>query len=351
MKVLFYPSDYSTNKYGSIITEGLSSRSIEVVTYSSAFKSYNVFKSIDVVHLNWFESLGKSTSADIKKFIARSAKLIAFKLSGKRIVWTMHNKISHDQKNRSLKKAFMRLIISSADVIIIHSKISEQILQEAYHTSKSKIKYIPHPDYIDAYKAPVPIAVQPLSQGRLNLLFLGAVKPYKNIELLINMARQFPDKVTLTIAGNAKENYKAQVIEYARGTSNVNFILQFIPDDMLTTYIRDSDLLILPYNLKSSLNSGTVILAFSNARTVICPAIGTISDLEDPDTVLSYTYTDDEQHAGILLNKVQQAIAMKEADPSIFKKLGAKVFEQVSLYNSKDSVTDKLINQYQSPRS
>ncbi|WP_442589266.1 glycosyltransferase [Pedobacter sp. AW31-3R] len=349
MKILFYPSDHSANKYGSIITEGLKSKGVELITYNNAFKNYQSFRSINVVHLNWFESLGKSTSTDIRKFIARAGKLIAFKIAGKRIVWTMHNRTMHDQKNKWLKKTFLKLIVTSADVIIVHSKLSAEILLLEYRLDRQKIIYIPHPDYIGSYKAAPESSLVKKDETKLNLLFLGAVKPYKNIELLIDVVKQFQGEVILTIAGNAKSAYKKYISEYAKDLANINLDLQFIPDDLLTSYIKNSDLLILPYDLKSSLNSGTVILAFSNAKTVICPRIGTITDLQDDSLVLSYTYADDKDHAQILTAKVQEAIAMKKANAWIFDELGNKVFQEVASHNSKVLVIDKLLQVYSTP--
>lgn len=347
MKIIFYPTDYTTNKYGSIITEGLKSKGIQLVTYESAFKNYRLFKSIDLVHLNWFETLGNSTYTDIKRFLGRAAKLIAFKLAGKKIVWTMHNKMPHDRKNLFLKKALMNLVIRSADTIIVHSRISKQILTKEYHLEKTKIKYIPHPDYIGSYKS-ASEDIEPLKdESKLNLLFLGAVKPYKNIELLIDVVRPFPE-VILTIAGNTSTSYKNFIIEYAKTYTNINLVLEFIPDDMLTHYIKNSDLLILPYDIKSSLNSGTVILAFSNAKTVICPQIGTISDLSDESMALSYTYSNDEEHAKILTSRVEDAIRMKKLNTNIFQNLGNKVYQEVSIKNNKNMMIDKFLEVYKS---
>ncbi|MGX7835548.1 glycosyltransferase, partial [Campylobacter fetus subsp. venerealis] len=125
------------------------------------------------------------------------------------------------------------------------------------------------------------------SDTRLKLLFLGAIKPYKNIELLIDLAKKFPLDIQLTVAGNpSSDSYRSELEALALDTQNIKLDLTFIPDEELPGYIHESDLLILPYSLASSLNSGTVILAFSYGRTVICPRIGTIDDLKAGDNVL-----------------------------------------------------------------
>lgn len=303
--------------------------------------------SIDIAHLNWFETLGNNTSTNIKRFIGRTAKLLALKLFGKKIVWTMHNRIPHDQKNIILKKNMMRLIIWLSDVIIIHSKVSEAILISEYNVDKRKIRHIPHPDYIDSYQPFKASAIGQKSDNILYLLFLGAVKPYKNIELLIDVVKQYSNDVVLTIAGNASNgSYRDYIKEYAKASQNIKLHLQFIPDDMLTTYIEDCDLLALPYDIKSSLNSGTVILAFSNARTVICPNIGTVCDVSDKSMVLSYDYLDKEEHFDMISKKLNEAIEMKKKNKAIFKELGNTVLNEVSYYNKKEKVINDFIQEY-----
>lgn len=351
MNLIFFPSDFATNQYGNIITNGLMNYGIKLITYETAFKSFKTFLNVDLVHLNWFETLGSKSTVNFKRFLGRGAKLLAFKLFGKKIIWTMHNKMPHDQKDLWLKKLFMQLIIKSSDLIIVHSKSSIGILISEFACKAEKIKYIPHPDYIGVYPAvPNQIADTKLPEKKvLKLLFLGAVKPYKNIELLIDVIKPFTNtEVQLTIAGKASGQYKNSIIDYVGSSSNINLILEFIPDEKLTSIISDSDLLILPYDVKSSLNSGTVILAFSNRKTVICPAIGTISDLPDSEMVLSYSYQSQIEHFQELNKVVAKAIKMKKENPRIWEDFGTIVFNDVSSRNNKDKIIDEFIATYKS---
>src|SRR3546814_5363270 len=104
----------------------------------------------------------------------------------------------------------------------------------------------------------------------LQLLFIGIVKPDKNLELLIDVVGTFGHRVQLIIAGKAiDESYQRKLADRAAGVGNVRLLPYFIPDNELTGLLGQTDAVVLPYDLASSLNSGTVVLAFSYKKTVI----------------------------------------------------------------------------------
>src|SRR5690606_21936083 len=146
---------------------------------------------------------------------------------------------------------------------------SREIISSRYPDAVERLFYLPHPDFIGSY-GPIPPATEQASPTPLRLLFIGAVKPYKNIELLIKVAGEFKDEVSLTIAGKPNTSaYRQTITELAASAGNIKLMLRFIPDHELPLLMAASDLLVLPYDLESSLNSGTVILAFSYKKTII----------------------------------------------------------------------------------
>src|SRR5690606_5619017 len=98
-----------------------------------------------------------------------------------------------------------------------------------------------------------------------------------------------------------------------------------------------------------SLNSGTVILAFSNRRSVICPEIGTIADLgAAKENVLYYHYENSKEHLLKLTQTVQYALDLKEKDRSAFFSMGDRMYEYVAQHHDRKLVGEKLIECYQS---
>lgn len=346
MKIIFFPTDHSTNRYGAIITDGLKKRGIIMFPFEKASNNLKLLKHVQILHLNWYESLGKSTIIDLKRFMGKVFKLGLFKLLRIKIVWTMHNLMPHDQRNIRLKKYLIGIIVRCADKIIIHSKVSRDILNENYIGVDKKIVYIPHPNYIDSYGGLNDQFVMTTSK-KLELLFLGAIKPYKNIELLMDVVSEFKNDVVLTIAGKPESlSYKASLIRYAENKPNLVLHFNFIPDSEIHKYVRECDLLVFPYDIKSSLNSGSVIMSFSMGRSVICPEIGTISDLPNYGQVLVYKYRTNEEHFDQLKSAITKAVEMKRTDINIFRNMGMALFDYVKKVHDNDKVINQLIKVY-----
>ncbi len=349
MRVIFNPSVNEENKYIEIMVSPLKTRGYTVHALDDFFSSKKHFQSIQLVHLNWFENIDDSSLRKaFRSFMRKMFVLSVIRLSGKKLVWTMHNRASHEKRTGWISRTITRYLIRWSDQIIIHSKKSRDIIRSQYPDALHKLCYLPHPDFIGSY-GPVPEEVAPSTELPLKLLFVGAVKPYKNIELLIKVAAEFKDKVQLTIAGKPNtSSYGETIRKQTEAARNVRLIPQFIPDHELPQLMAQCDLLVLPYDLNSSLNSGTVILAFSYKKTVICPNIGTIEDLDEArQFVLHYDYHSEEEHIEQLQAQIALAFKMKAENSQIFNLLGKRVFEHVQEVHSKDRIGERLLSLYQ----
>ncbi len=159
----------------------------------------------------------------------------------------------------------------------------------------------------------------------------------------------FKETVRLTVAGNpSTPEYQERITAMAASAGNIKLMLRFIPDHELPHLMAESDLLVLPYDLESSLNSGTVILAFSYKKTIICPEIGTIEDLDEAKAqVFHYRYGSEEEHAAVLKQEIEKALHLKRTNPAKFHSLCEDLYDHVHTANSKSSVGNQLLNLYQ----
>ena len=150
---------------------------------------------------------------------------------------------------------------------------------------EDKVYFIPHPNYIGAYKENNIDykSLLNIKDNELVLLFTGMVKPYKNIELLIEVSKYFENiPIKFIIAGSPSDDeYKMKILNLINSKNNIVPLLYFIADDDMTSLIEICDLMIFPYDMKSSLNSGSIILAFSYGKSVISPLISTLQDFDD----------------------------------------------------------------------
>lgn len=346
MKIVFNPKNDVNNQYPKMFVSYFGDNGFEIYSLKELMKP-KLFKSIRVVHLNWFENiLGKTMIGMCLDFVIRLSFLFLIKISGKKLIWTMHNKMPHNKNGAVLKIKLIRLLIKYADAIIIHCKASKDIISGIDNRSENRIHYIPHPNYIGIYG---PRKESVTDGNKLQLLFMGAVKSYKNIELLINVVKKFEGDVVLKIAGRPESSAYAETLKHLVGsTTSINLELAFVKDEDIPHYISGCDLLVFPYDIKSSLNSGSVILAFSYGKSVICPEIGTILDLSDIDDVFHYKYDSIDEHSYALEKQIEAAILIKKQDNGAFEALGQKLYNHVYHENSLEESGQQFINLYKS---
>lgn len=345
MQLIFNPPDNPENKYIEILVSYLRKKGHNVYPLESLLASRNTFRDIELVHLNWFENItDKSHIEAWKSFLKKIVVLNLIRLSGKPLIWTMHNRMSHEKKTGKLSRILVKKLISWSDAIIIHSHESETQLLAEDPSVMNRVHYLPHPDFIGSYGPTLPSQPHP----KLRLLFIGAVKPYKNLELLIEAVKSFNGAVSLTIAGKPfSESYKSALEQLADGIQEINLQLRFIEDSELPMLLAAADLLVLPYDLGSSLNSGTVLLAFSYQKSVICPWIGTLSDMEsEAPNFFAYTYQDSRGHLQALRNTIGEVIELHRSAPDQIKNMGEAMQAYVKVVHEKEKVAQQLEGVY-----
>lgn len=254
----------------------------------------------DYVWLNWFENYYNGSK--IVQLLKKVIWLLSFKLLRIPIVSTFHNRTPHDSQNTWAERLGFYLTFRLADKIIILSEESRDLVMKLIGNSHgAKVCLIPHPSYDCKAKD------YPEKPDRFGLLFFGLLRPYKNIELVIEMATIFP-QITFTIAGQpVSKDYETKLRNIVADYHNVKFIPHFLSESEIDNLIDQNTLLLLPYDLKSSLNSGVVIHGLSKNINMIIPEIGTVKQLDNKDAVFSYTYTSEEEHRHSLIQSIKQA--------------------------------------------
>ena len=344
MNIVFIP-DKSNNPYIKNTIACLKS-SRNTVYSKKEIKKASVFLAVKIIHFNWIENL--DTSSVVRhyfSFLKKTCILLFLKIFRKKIIWTMHNKISHKHKNHLLDLLMMKICIVLSNKIIIHSNMSKQILA-VYHKNINgcKIFYIPHGNYlpdIKYYNIKNP-------DNKIVFLFFGLIKPYKNIEILIEI---FNNQDTFTginyelmITGTSVSNeYISRLNHLIK--KNIKLQHEFLSDDALNDLIQKSDIVVLPFDITSSLNSGSIMLSFSNKRTVISPSIGTLDDI-NKDFYYSYDYTNQEEHKTALTHIILKAVNDYKNNNNIFNKKGEEAYLYVKKHNNWDLIKKKMLDVY-----
>jgi glycosyltransferase involved in cell wall biosynthesis len=348
LHIVFLP-DVIDTLYILNTVNALKSGGIQVYTWKE-FRKLRYFSRIKIIHFNWIENL--DYGSNIKYYFSFFKKIIilsALRILNKKIVWTMNNKISHESKNRLFDILIIKFIIGISNKIHILSNISAQVIKNYYKNVNDKnIFYIPHGNYIPNIKHYNPKK----PDGKIKFVFFFLLRPYKNMELLIdvfNSLQNFTDiDFELEITGSgASDEYIKKLMHLADVNNKIVFHFDYIDNDKLNAVIQSSDIAILPFNKISALNSGSIILAFSNKRTVIAPLIGTLQDIKD-NFHYFYDYNNYEEHKKALLNSILTVFNDYRNNVEILNMKGEQAYHYVDKYNNWEIIKNRYLELYNS---
>ena len=347
-QIVIYPSKESkSNKYINNLNNTIS----EVYdTFGfDEVKGKKKFFGCDIYHFNWIENVGNSNFKNTIKLLLRRIMICVLKLLNKKIIWTVHNNIPHNAKNQKQVLKYMKFMAKKSDRI--HVLCSETIKNSFLNGYEQKIILIPHGDYINSYqKSDVDIYKRyNISTNKKIILFIGMIRKYKNIELLIDSFKNShleDNNFVLLICGEcADETYREQIKTMAN--SNIYFDFNFIKDEEMEAYLRQAQIIIAPYNKISSLNSGTLWMAMSYKKTMVLPLIGCVKDIENYDDFLYvYDYNSEQEHYNELLKCMKKMNKDIEENKDILKVKGEDAYSYIVNNQSWNIRKKEWINLY-----
>lgn len=214
----------------------------------------------DVFHVHWPEFLLRERGRNrFVQYLLFSAFLLRMRLTGKRVVRTLHNLEPHEGVDAIERRLLEQLDRSTSAWI----RINETTPLRAPHTAT-----ILHGHYRDWFaELNVPASVP----GRL--LYFGLIRPYKGVEGLLDCFERGPEAaapVTLRIVGKPATDALRQRIETAcAANAQVTALLDYVDDATLAHEIGQAQLVVLPF--RQMHNSGSLVLALSLNRPVLVP--------------------------------------------------------------------------------
>lgn len=231
----------------------------------------------DMVILHW-PSLFMSVTSRKKAFAQLARFRLARWVRGTRLVWVAHNVAPHEAraKHDIVPRAFVR----SLDSIIYLSETSRKIVEDHYpEAAACRAVMTAHGVYggESAARAFLP----PTADEPVRLLNFGLIRPYKNIEELIEAAIRLPaGSVNVRIIGrqlDAEYAGRIQAMVDANDTMSGLFSTDLLSEAQIEQELDHAHGAVLPY--RAILNSGSAIHALSRHRPVLVPALGSMPEL------------------------------------------------------------------------
>ncbi len=213
MKVLASPArrNKDRNPFNFLLSEALSAEGCEVEDFAD---QNDMFARTDVLHIHWPQEAarGRRRTA-LKKTANLLLPLVVHRLRGTRIVWTVHNVRGHDQNNEGLEKVLMRIVARLVHGVVFLTESSRDPAYAEIPALASKpFAVIPHGLYGSRSKRTrdQARALFGLPRSGPTIGFLGDIKRYKGLDLLLDAFTQTPPgEVTLFIAVDSRARHTA----------------------------------------------------------------------------------------------------------------------------------------------
>lgn len=349
MKTIYDPLVADGNPYCSAVVRCIKENGYEVCSLSEWDASKRT-RIATVINLNWFDEIvSRRLLGAIRQLVRKSLLLYRIKRSRSQIVVTIHNILPHDGatgRDAYFTKILRKKVLHQAAAIVILCDATVDIMIKEHgekfaNNIKAKIVKIPHENYAYVLNGVGDIDERECSNNNVQLLFYGAIRRYKGIEVLLqaasNLARTYPN-LQIKIIGKCSDSDYASELESACALQqNVSFENRFMDDSELVTQIYASTGLVFPYDMKSTLNSSSCIMAFTLGRTVICPQIGTLNEVSR-ELIYSYTYASEVEHVQQLTHAIERFVNDYADNPAIIANKGKQLQSIVMVDNSHDRV-------------
>ncbi len=241
----------------------------------------------DLVFLNWFENVPEKKFG-IAQAIFFFFLLPYFKLTGKKIIWTLHNKLSHSKEHFFLKKIIFNGLARYSDMIITHCSEGEKIIKSLQPFSEKEILIFPHP------VVPGNFERNKHEKRKCDILIWGTLAPYKGVDKFLRFLKNagVAGKFRIVIAGKiVDENYRG--ILTREFTRNVIHHDRFLDNEELLELIRSSKIVLFPYANESVLSSGALMDTLAWGGNVIGPDKGAFKDLGKEGLINTFRDYDD----------------------------------------------------------
>lgn len=281
--------DWRGNPYQSLLADGITSNGW-TVEFSDFPGSLLPLQSAiarnpnaRVLHLHWADPYIKpiAWASSRFRFQVKAAMLAAdirlARARGRRVVWTVHNEISHESPNVAREREVNRILARSVDHLIFHSESARQKFCEVTGSTLAKrSSVIPHGHYIGCY----PDSDETRQRLRRKfgigpehtvLLIFGAIRRYKGIPaVLAGFSRCGRQDLRIIVAGNPFEtDLEDEIRRHAERDPRILLHLGHIEDAEVGPLSSLADAMI--FGFERTLTSGSVILAMSKGLAVILP--------------------------------------------------------------------------------
>lgn len=299
VKVFFAPDWSKENPYQNLLASKIRAEGydVDLVDYpGNLFPLSSLAKASGggVIHVHWLRPIidrilwSRNPVKRYVKLFIFSLDVVAARVLGAKVVWTVHNLVSHESVDFYFEKLIRGTLFWLANSVIFHSLENMREFSNVVSGLNRKFDIIPHGNYEGVYPA-VQLTRRPDFETKdVVILFLGQIRSYKGIVKFSELFDEFNiPGLRLKILGKESDKLSGDLIRgICRKSTSIEYIPGFVPDEEVSGHYQHSDAVVVPF--ERALTSGSVILAMTLGRVVILPEHAKVLGLPDEANIFYY---------------------------------------------------------------
>lgn len=258
--------------------------------HNSRIGIFNIAKyyfKADAIWFNWIEDLPNKHFGILQSiFILLFIPL--FKLRGGRIIWTLHNKIGHQNHNR-LNRYLQRKVAIYANYILTHSSEGIEVASAIHRSTAGKTIYLAHP-----IKNRI---IKNSQTSETDILIWGNLTPYKGVDQFLKQLHKqnLQNRYRILIIGKIiPSSYKKRLQSFA--SESIRIENRQPSFEELTEQIAKTKIVLFTYQPHSILSSGVLMDSLSFGTRIIGPQAGAFADLSKLGLIQTYKNLSEINH-------------------------------------------------------
>lgn len=189
-----------------------------------------------------------------------------------RLVVSVHDVTPHASRlPRPVERALLETTYRRADALIVHHARLRRELMATFDVDERRVHVIPHQVFAYDGVEPVPLPGHPC------VLFFGALRPNKGIDVLLQALPGIPDGITVRVAGRGEAAIEARLRRAAAADPRLHVEIDHVPIARKIELFRRATVVILPYTSFAS-QSGVLHDAYAQGRPVIVTDVGALGE-------------------------------------------------------------------------
>ena len=338
MKLEYFPDYTDLNEYQNMLYCEGKKNNFKILPLLNPF---NISKDTDFVHFHWQNHLWDFVE-NPKEFVKNGFPgLFDYKKNTKKIktIWTIHNTMPHETENLDIEIALMQKFSDESDIIHVLSKESFFEIKKYITIDEKKVICVKHSSYNNFFNVPNSNKNNKKDLGIPNNCYvigsIGNIRPYKNIEFVLNsylILRKKRNDIYCIIAGINQDNKACNKIkEIALKDKNLIFIEGILSKNQFSQLASVIDVSIYAY--KNVLNSGSAYGSFTFGQHVILPNLPSLIGLNKFNFVSFFEQNSMESLVESIENVINKDLnrnfILKWSNKNTSNKMSNKFFKKI----------------------